>query len=112
MFLFRIRVRKATIDAELRKQFELFGKEVVALALGLGQMPAGQFGGTVEFTGPTSRQTDAQKTIFKNQTSAVQWLQEKRDEDDLHQTVTLILEISITVLIVAEIVMRVLRIGA
>jgi len=105
-------VRKATIDAKLREQFELFGKEVVALALGLGQMPVGQFQAPIGTSGPTSRPTEAQKAIFKDQPAAVQWLQEKRDEDGLHQTVTLLLEISITVLIVVEIVMRVFRIGA
>jgi hypothetical protein len=106
--MFRFTVRKAAIDAKLREQFELFGKEVVALTLGLGQMPAGQFLAT---SSPQSRSTDAQITIFKNQPAAVQWLQEKRDEVERYQTVTLVLLIVTTLIAVVALVLSVVSLA-
>lgn len=102
MSMFRLRVRKANIDPKLRDDFELFGKDVIAYTLGMFQMSTPGLGGGA------SSPTYAQQRVFLNQSPAMRWLQEKRDEDELHQTVTLGLEISITVLIVVEIVFSVL----
>jgi hypothetical protein len=104
--MLRVRVRKAKIDAKLRDEFELVGKDVVAIALGMYQMQSG--GGFGHALNPTF----AQRSVWFNQMAAANWLREKRDEDDRHQTVTLGLEIAITLLIVSEIAMRLLRIGA
>jgi hypothetical protein len=80
----RINVRKATIDSKLREQLELLGKDVVALAVGIGGMP---------LSGSRVAPTYAQTLIFGNYDPAMRWLQEKRDEDARHETVTLALQL-------------------
>jgi hypothetical protein len=90
----RIKVRKATIDSKLREQLELLGKDVVALAVGIGGMP---------LSGSHVAPTYAQTLIFGNYDPAMRWLQEKRDEDERHNTVSLWLEIAITIFIIFEI---------
>jgi len=100
----RIRVRKADIKPELREQFELFGKDVVALSLGLGHISQPAMGGAAP--------THAQQVIFLNQDPAMKWLQEKRDEADRHETVTLALVSAIAAMIGVEIVLRVVPLVA
>ena len=102
MSMFRLRVRKANIDPTLRDDFELFGKDVVAYTLGMFQLS------TFGLGGGASAPTYAQQKIFLNQVPAMRWLQEQRDEEERHQTVTLALEISITALLVVEIVFSIL----
>jgi hypothetical protein len=76
----RFRIRKAQIRDDLRQHFELFGQDVIALALGLGAMQGG--GGF----GPATAPTNAMMTVFQNQGAAAQWLQEKRDQAEWHAT--------------------------
>jgi hypothetical protein len=59
---------------------ELYGKEVVALALGLGTMQSpGMGGGATLFTAVMMK-------VLGNQDAAGRWLQEKRDLDDRRDT--------------------------
>jgi hypothetical protein len=95
----RVRVRKADIDPKLREQLELFGKDVVAITLGIFQMPVGG--------PPGAMPMHAQMVIFNNQAPAMKWLQQKRDEAERHETVTLVLEIAIVILIGVEIILSV-----
>jgi hypothetical protein len=82
--MFRFRVRKADIEGDLREKFELIGKDVVAFALGMFSMTPGPQSPT-----PTWAQTE----VFFHQDPAMRWLQEKRDEDARHETVTLALQL-------------------
>jgi hypothetical protein len=74
----RLRVRRAKITPELRDNFELYGKEVVALALGLGVLPVGP----VQRGMPSS----VLQTILMNQTPAIEWLREKRDQEERRES--------------------------
>jgi len=79
----RLKIRKADITDELRDTLDLFGKEVVALALGLGRdIPGG------------GEPTWPQQVILNNERAATEWLREKRDEDERHATASLSLEAS------------------
>ena len=82
--MFRFRVRRADIEADLREKFELIGKDVVAFALGMFSMPVSQQGLTP---------TWAQREVWFHQDPAMRWLQEKRDEDARRETVTLALQL-------------------
>jgi hypothetical protein len=93
----RIRIRKAKITPDLRNDFELFGKDVVAYTLGMFQLRRAGLGGGA------STPTYAQQRVFLNQDPAMRWLREKRDEEERRESVSLALEIAITVLIVFEI---------
>ena len=93
----RIRIRKAKIDPNLRNEFELFGKDVVAYTLGMFQMRS------TGLDGGASAPTYVQQKVFFNQDPAMRWLQEKRDEEERRENVSLALEIAITILIVFEI---------
>jgi hypothetical protein len=73
----RFKIRRADIRAELRSMFELYGKEVVALALGLG-MP---------LAGSRMSPTAVLQTIHLNQDAAARWLQEQRDRDNRRDAV-------------------------
>jgi hypothetical protein len=73
----RLRIRRAKIAPDLRDNLELYGSQVVALALGLGVMPvssAGLFPSTVT------------TMILRNQASAIEWLREKRDQEERRET--------------------------
>jgi hypothetical protein len=72
----RTRIRRAKISAELRDNFELYGSQVVALALGLGVLPAGSVGF------PSS----VLRMVLMNQQPAIDWLREKRDQEERQQT--------------------------
>jgi hypothetical protein len=78
--MMRFRVRKAKIADDLRKNFDLYGENVVALALGIGAMQGG--GGF----GPATAPTNAMMIVFHNQSAAAQWLQEKRHQAEWHAT--------------------------
>jgi hypothetical protein len=69
----RMRVRRAKITQELRDNFELYGTQVVALALGLGVLPVGSV--------QTGMPSFVLRVVLMNQTPAIEWLREKRDEE-------------------------------
>jgi hypothetical protein len=73
----RIRIRHANIDQDLRDWFELWGKEVVGLALGLGTQS-----GAPGLSGGVMMTTNAVITILNQQDAAAKWLREQRDRDE------------------------------
>ena len=91
----RCRIRRASISQQMRDDFERYGRDVIAFALGLGSLTpgSGQF------------PTHALQTVVLDQADAAAWLTEKRDKDERRETVTLSLEIAIVVLIVVEIIL-------
>jgi hypothetical protein len=72
----RFRIRRANIRPEVRDDFELYGSDVIALALGLGILPYGNTG----FPSAILR------TVLMNQKDASEWLREKRDKEERHET--------------------------
>jgi hypothetical protein len=86
----RWRIRRAKIPADIRGLFELYGKDVVAMALGLGTVA----GGGRELP------TQALMTVHHNQQAAAEWLREERDREDCHKLVMTIVEILILVFVV------------
>jgi hypothetical protein len=73
----RFRVRRASISAERRDIFELYGPQVVALSLGLGNLPGG---GLQLFPSMIMR------TVLTYQNEASAWLREKRDQTERRET--------------------------
>ena len=71
----RLRVRRAKISAELRDKFRTI-REVVALALGLGVLPVGQ----------TGMPSSVLRMVLFNQQPAIDWLREKRDQEERRET--------------------------
>jgi hypothetical protein len=74
----RLRVRRAKISAELRDNFELYGSQVVALALGLGVLPVGSV--------QTGMPSSVLRMVLFNQQPAIDWLREKRDQEERRET--------------------------
>ena len=68
----RFNIRRASIDQKLRDQFELYGEQVMALALGV---PLSSF-----------RPSPPQKLVESNPDEVRKWLQEKRDEEEYHKS--------------------------
>jgi hypothetical protein len=77
----RIRIRRAKIEQSLRDQFELYGKEVVAFALGLGTTTSGGLGAA--HVNPTV----AMRVVHQKQKEAAEWLREQRDRDERRDAV-------------------------
>jgi hypothetical protein len=73
-------IRKAKISADLRAHFDLYGKEVIAIALGLGTIQ----GGTGLGAAPVMP-TRALMIVHGNQDAAAAWLREQRDPDELRE---------------------------
>jgi hypothetical protein len=68
----RFTIRRAKIDPKLREQFELYGEQVMALALGV---PLSGF-----------KPSPPQTLVESNSEEVKQWLQEKRDEEEYHKS--------------------------
>jgi len=85
----RFRVRRANIKQTLREQFEMFGEQVIAVALGVGS------------DGMVS--TAAQKLVRDNPVDAILWLREQRDYADRHATRVELLGWAILVLLAVEV---------
>jgi hypothetical protein len=90
----RFRVRRADIHLETRGHFERYGKEVIALALGLGSMSPGGGG------------THALQTVFGRQLEASLWLQEKRDEEEWDKTRNELVEWAVLIFVVLGVVVE------
>lgn len=92
----RFRIRYANIRSDLRPHFELYGKEVVALALGLGTVQGGGGIGAAPLL-----PTQALMIVHGNQDAAAEWLREERDRKDRHQTVMTLVEWFILLFVIA-----------
>jgi hypothetical protein len=85
----RFRIRRADIDQERRGHFERYGKEVIALALGLGSLSPGSVA-----------VTHALQTVILHQHEASLWLQEKRDEEERDKTRNEIVEWAVLIFVI------------
>jgi hypothetical protein len=74
----RLRIRRAKITPDLRENFELYGTEVVALALGLGVLPVGSV--------QTGMPSFVLRMVLMNQTPAIEWLRERRDREERRES--------------------------
>jgi hypothetical protein len=68
----RANIRRANIDQALREELELYGEQVMALALGV---PLSGF-----------KPSALQMLVQSHPEEVKQWLQEKRDEEEYHKT--------------------------
>jgi hypothetical protein len=94
----RLRIRRASISDELRSEFEKAGTQVVALALGLGNLVPG--GG--QFV------SQIQQNVLGHQAEASAWLQEKRDEETCDKRRTEIVEWAILLFVVVGVLVDLL----
>ena len=68
----RFKIRRAIIDQKLREQFELYGDQVMALAL---SVPLSGF-----------RPSPPQTLVESHPEEVKKWLIEKRDEEEYHKS--------------------------
>src|SRR5664279_1977736 len=91
----RLRIRRAKITQQQRDEYERYGTQVIALALGLGSLTPGS--GTFP--------THALQMVVLQQAPAAEWLREKRDEDEYHQTRLEFVEWSILIFVVFGVIL-------
>jgi hypothetical protein len=91
----RFRIRRAKISPQMRDDFERYGAQVIALALGLGSLTpqSGQF------------PTHALQTVVLHQSEAADWLREKRDEEMCDKRRTELVEWSILIFVIFGVVL-------
>jgi|SRR5258708_7191658 hypothetical protein len=94
----RFRVRRANIGAQRRELFELCGPESVSFALGLGQL-----------SGSGTHPTALLQTVVLQQQDAMNWLREKRDEQECHTTRIEFVEWAILIFVGSELLIDLLR---
>jgi hypothetical protein len=80
----------------MRDDFERYGSQVIALALGLGVLPIGGMGG--------GHPTHALQTVVLHQADAAAWLTEKRDEEERDKTRTEFIEWAILIFVVVGVI--------
>lgn len=95
----RFRVRRAKIGAEKRDLFELCGPGAVSFALGLGQLTPGS----------GSFPTALLQSVVVQQQDAMNWLREKRDEEECHATRSEFVEWAILIFVGSELLIDLLR---
>jgi hypothetical protein len=88
----RFRIRRAKIDPKLREQFELYGEQVMALALGV---PLSGF-----------KPSPPQTLVGSHPEEVKQWLQEKRDEEEYHKSRLEICEWAILIFLIVSVILE------
>jgi hypothetical protein len=68
------KVRRANISPELRVQFEVFGEDVLAHAVGAQEL--------------SSKEAELEKLLRESHREVVEWLQERRDDRERRERLT------------------------
>jgi hypothetical protein len=87
----------------LRDKFEVFGEQVISLALALGESGGGGGGGVTNGSPPPIR-TQAVKLVFDHPDDAAAWLRERRDLQERHETRLEVCEWAILIFVVLSVV--------